>query len=113
MTFDDVREIVAGLPGMEEGPCYGTPAFRMRKRLVARLKEDGETLVLKMGLDEREMLMEADPKVFFITDHYRNSRFVLVRLKKVRRATLERLIAQAWRDAAPKRVRDEHAKASR
>ena len=46
MIFDDVRKIAAPLPGMEEGPCYGTPAFRMRKRLIARLKEDGETLVL-------------------------------------------------------------------
>jgi hypothetical protein len=113
VTFDDVRKIAAALPGMEEGPCYGTPAFRMRKHLIARLKEDGETLVLKMGFDEREMLMEADPKVFFITDHYRNYRYVLLRLKKVRRATLERLITQAWREAAPKHAREAHEKASR
>ena len=113
MTFDDVRKIAAALPGMVEAPCYGTPAFRMKKRLIARLKEDGETLVLKMGFDEREMLMEADPKVFFITEHYRNYRYVLLRLKKVRRATLERLITQAWREAAPKRAREAHERASR
>ncbi len=112
MTFEDVRKIAAELPGMEEGPCYGTPAFRMRKRLIARLKEDGETLVVKMGFDERDMLMEADPKVFFITDHYRNSRYMLVRLKRVRRETLKRLITQAWREAAPKRVREAHERLS-
>ena len=30
VTFDTVREIARALPGIEEGTCYGTPAFRVR-----------------------------------------------------------------------------------
>ncbi|MFI5010839.1 MAG: MmcQ/YjbR family DNA-binding protein [Hyphomicrobiales bacterium] len=107
LSFDDVREMALALPGIEEGTSYGTPALKVGKRLLARLKEDGETLVLRLGFDEREMLMEAEPQTFFITDHYRAYPSVLVRLAHVHPPTLRRLIEQAWREAAPKRlVRD-------
>ena len=97
------------LPGVEEGLSYGTPALRVGKKLLARLKEDGETLVLKIGFDEREMLMEAEPASFFITDHYRGYPSVLVRLANVHPATLARLLEQAWREAAPKRLLQKRA----
>jgi hypothetical protein len=94
-------------PGVEEGTSYGTPALKVKGRLLVRLKEDGETLVVRVGIDERDMLIEADPDAFFVTEHYRAYPSVLARLSKVRPATLRRLIGQAWRDMAPKRlVRD-------
>ncbi|PYQ65355.1 MAG: hypothetical protein DMF53_05705 [Acidobacteria bacterium] len=71
VTYETVREIALALPGVEEGPCYGTPGLRVRGRLFARLWEDGETLVLKVGFDAREMLMAANPETFYITDQDR------------------------------------------
>ena len=103
LSFDDVRRMGLALPGVEEGTSYGTPALRVGKKFLARLKEDGETLVLKIGFDEREMLMEAEPASFFITDHYRGYPSVLVRLANVHPPTLARLLEQAWQEAAPKR----------
>jgi hypothetical protein len=108
LSFDDVRKMGLALAGVEESTSYGTPALKLRKRLLARLKEDGETLVLRIGIDEREMLMEAAPEAFFITEHYRNYPSVLVRLAKVHPKTLERLLEQAWREAAPKRFLSGH-----
>jgi hypothetical protein len=104
LTFADVRQMALALPGIEEGRSYGTPALRVGKKFLVRLKEDGETLVLKLGFDERDMLMEAAPEAFFITDHYRAWPSVLVRLAHVHQGTLERLLRQAWREAAPKRL---------
>jgi hypothetical protein len=104
LTFDDVRRMGLALPGVEEGRSYGTPALRVGKKFLARLKEDGETLVLKIGFDERDMLIEAEPRTFHITDHYRNYPSVLVRLAHVHPPTLRRLLEQAWREAAPKRL---------
>lgn len=40
-TFDTVRRLALALPGVEEGVSYGTPAFRVRGKLLARLREDG------------------------------------------------------------------------
>jgi hypothetical protein len=99
-----VRRILLGLPGVEEDPCYGTPGFRVRGKLLARLREDGETLAVKCGDVERELRMQADPKTFFTTDHYRGYPTVLVRLASVDTAALRDVLEHAWRLSAPKRV---------
>ncbi len=103
MTFDEVRAIAAALPGVEEGPCYGTPGLRARGKILARLWPDGAVLVLaRVGFDEREFLMQADPDTFFVTDHYRNYPAVLARLDRLDAPTLKRLLRQGWRDVASK-----------
>ena len=46
--------------------------------------------------------MAADPETFYITDHYLNYPWILVRLANVRPDQLSELVKQAWRLAAPK-----------
>jgi len=99
-----LRKLAGSLPGLEEGTSYGTPAWRVRKKLVARLREDGETLVVLLDFDLKELLLQADPAVFFTTDHYRKHASVLVRLPVVRADRLAELLEDAWRRAAPKTV---------
>ena len=99
-----VRELALALPGVVEGTSYGTAAFRVRKKLFARMGKGGEWLVLKTDFDEREILMEADPETYFITDHYRNAPWVLVRLARVERDGLAELLEVAWRALAGKRL---------
>jgi hypothetical protein len=104
LTFDDVRQIALALPGVEEGTSYGTPAFKVRGKFLSRLKEDGETLVVKIDFDERDILMAANPETFYITDHYRGYPAMLVRLATVDSDELRELFEAAWRRAAPKRL---------
>ena len=92
------------LPGVEEGFCYGTPALYVRKRFMARLKEDGETVAIKLDFADRDVLLAADPRAFFLTDHYRPYPAVLMRLGYVRPGVALDLVEQAWRRAAPKRL---------
>ena len=99
-----VRRLLLALPGVEEGPCYGTPGFRVRGKFLARLRDDGETLVVKCGDDERDLRMQADPANFFTTDHYRGYPTVLVRLATVDTGALSGLLEVAWRRSAPKRL---------
>ena len=47
-SFAEVREAALKLPSVSEGTSYGTPCLRVAKSLIARLWEDGETLVLKV-----------------------------------------------------------------
>ena len=86
---------------MERGTCYGTPSLHVRKKFLARLKEDGETIAIRVDFADRDVLIELDPEAFYVTDHYRGYPAMLVRLKQVRFAMLERLIEQAWRMQAP------------
>jgi hypothetical protein len=103
-TIETVQALMGALPGVEEGSSFGTPGFRVRGKFLARLREDGETLVVKLGFGERAMLMEAEPETFYITDHYRDYPAVLVRLANVDPGMLHHLLEQAWRQAAPKRL---------
>ncbi|HVV93805.1 MAG TPA: MmcQ/YjbR family DNA-binding protein [Hyphomicrobiales bacterium] len=102
--FATVRAIALALPGVTEGTSYGTPAFRVGKTFLTRLHQDGAAIVLRVGFDERAMLMEADPASFFITEHYRAYPAMLVRLATVPRPVLERLLVERWRAAAPRRA---------
>jgi len=100
--LDTIRNILSPYPGIEEYSCFGTPAFRVKKKLLARLKEDGETLAVRCW--EREVWMRARPDIFFITEHYRNYPTVLVRLVKVNSSDLEKILTGAWREIAPKKI---------
>ena len=96
-----VRELAGGLPGVEEGTHYRTPALKVGGRAFARLKEDAETLVLWTDFDEREALMQGDPETFFITPHYEEHPLVLVRIVNADRDDLRELLTEAWRIRRP------------
>ena len=103
MTFDEVRKFALVWAEVEDGTSYGTPALKVRKKLLARLKEDGDSLVMPgVPRDEREMLVESQPKLFYFTDHYRDYPIVLIRLSKAKRTTVERLLSRQWRTLASK-----------
>ena len=97
VNFEQVRKMALGLPGVEEGTSYGTAALKVDGKLFARLKEDGETLVLGTTFEEREGLMAEEGETYFITDHYLDYPWVLVRLKRVKAAALRELLERAWR----------------
>ena len=85
---------------MEESTSYGTPAFKSGGKLLARLREDGDSLVVGTTFEEREEMMSADPETYYITDHYLKYPWVLVRLSKVHPDALRDLLARALRLAA-------------
>ena len=98
------------LPDSVEGPCYGTPGYRVRGKLFARLWEDGKTLVVGVDRDTREALLEANPRAFYLTDHYRPYDWMLVRLAAVTARELEDMLRLAWSRRAPKRLREAEAR---
>lgn len=103
VSFDTVRNLALALPGVEEYTCYGTPALRVRKKLLARLREDHDTLVVKCEDSRRELLMQVDPRTYFMEPHYHGYPVVLVRLSRVRADSLARLLEDAWGTLASKR----------
>lgn len=100
-TWSTVCRIARRLPGVTEGTSYGTPALHVRKKFLARLKEDGESMAIKVAFDDRDVLLEMDPAAFYLTDHYRPYPAMLVRLKQVPVDLLKRIVEDAWRLQAP------------
>jgi hypothetical protein len=73
--------------------------------MLVRLREDGDSLVMPgVPRDERDMLVESQPKVFYFTDHYKDYPYVLIRLSKVARTTVEPLLRRQWRTLASKKA---------
>jgi hypothetical protein len=103
VTFDTVRKLARTLPGALESTSYGTPAFKVGKCLFVRQHQDGESLVVKIDPAHRAMRMKADPETFYITDHYLNYPYMLVRLSKVAKEDLRELLEDAWEQCAPSR----------
>ena len=101
-TFEQVRLAAHALPGVEDSTSYGTPALKVRGKLLARLHQSGECLVLRADLLDREILLQSDARVFFITDHYRDHPWILVRFASVDPDALPELLERAWRLVAPK-----------
>ena len=103
MNFDDIRKMSLAWPEVEDGTSYGTPALKVRKKLLVRLKEDGDSLVMPgVPPEERDMLVESQPRVFYFTEHYKDYPIVLIRLSNARRATVEPLLSRQWRTLASK-----------
>jgi hypothetical protein len=109
MTWDDVLGLALRFPGVEESTSYGTPAIKVRGKLMARMRTDPDALVLRVAdLGEREALLQGEPGAFFTIPHYDGYPMVLVRLDAVDPAQLAELVEDAWRLRAPKRLVAEH-----
>jgi hypothetical protein len=104
-AFSPVRAALkqAGWPETEEALWYGTPSLKVRGKGFCRLK-DAETLVLLVPMEEKEMLMELEPDIFFETAHYRGWPAVLARLPRMDAEMLRHRLDRSWRQKAPKRL---------
>jgi hypothetical protein len=103
LTFDDVRRMALALPGVMERTSYGRPSFYIGKRMLVCLGKQSDHVVAPMSFEERDLRLEGEPDVYFVTDHYRGWPCVLVRLATVREDALRALLERTWREIAPKR----------
>jgi hypothetical protein len=112
-SWESFCKLATKLPGVVRGTSYGTPALHVGKKFLARLKEDGESVAIKIDFADRDVLLEMDPAAFYLTDHYRPWPAMLIRLKEVPRDMLARVLEQAWRLQAPKSLLAKRAPAPR
>ncbi len=83
--------IALTMPGTETSTSYGTPAVKVRGKLLSRWRTEAEgALAIRCDFLDRQILLLAQPEVFFLTDHYRDYPMILMRLEKASRATLAR-----------------------
>ena len=105
-TWKTVQKIAAKLPETEESTSYGTPALKVKNKLLARLRNEDDTVVLYT--DDKEGLLASDPSVYFTTPHYDGYPMVVLRLEKISERELREVLTDAWRIRAPKMVLKTH-----
>jgi hypothetical protein len=108
VTENDVRRVALSLPESTEKPSYGTPGFRVKDRLFARLRDEGDegdVLVVWVADEgEKRGLVESEPEKFFTTPHYDGHPIVLVRFSAVGEDELRELLTESWRLRAPAKL---------
>jgi len=113
VSFEMARRVALALDHAEEVSSYGTPGFKVGGVLFARLHQSLDALVVRMDFEQRAALMEADPETYFITDHYLNYEWVLVRLDRVDPDALRDLLRGAWKSAAADKKKKKRTAARR
>ena len=99
------REIALSFPGATDGESHGRAAFRVGKRFFTWIRPEEKSFVLTVGsIDERDMMLEGDPALFHITEHYRNWPALLVRLERATPALTRKLLERRYRAIATKKL---------
>jgi hypothetical protein len=112
--FARVVKIASKLPRIEVSTSYGTPSIKANRKFLCRIKEgtDGESLVvITANQDEKEFLLESDPKVFWQTPHYEGHNGLLVHLSKIDDKQLFNLLEADWKRKANKTMLAEYERA--
>jgi hypothetical protein len=102
-TWATVRKLGKRLPEVEDSTWYRTPSLKVGKKSFVRLREPGVIVVL-VDEGEKEMLLRAEPDVFFTTPHYDGYPAMLVRLSAIQPEELREVLIDSWRRVAPKRL---------
>lgn len=117
-TQDDVRRIALSLPGAEEADdrfaffvtVKGKPKgfvwvwlerFHPKK---ARVPNPRMVAVRTSSVAERDLMIAAEPGIFFTEPHYNGYPAVLVRLDEIPLDQLEVIILEGWRRVAPREL---------
>ncbi|HEX2760538.1 MAG TPA: hypothetical protein VHM27_08490 [Rhizomicrobium sp.] len=94
ITRRDGWKIALSLPGAVETLWFNKPAVFIHGQFLTKVHDKEEAMVLRVGsMEMRDMMLEAEPKLFYITDHYRNFPFVLARLSALDKRTLKEMLA--------------------
>ena len=102
-VFSRIETLAAAraLPGVSRSTSYGTPALKVRDKSFVRLK-DSATLVLLCPAEQKTLLMEISPEIYFETEHYVGYPAVLIHLAVISDEELSLRLEDAWRFKAPK-----------
>ena len=101
IAFDVVRKIGLAFPGVEQSTAYGSPALKVRGKLLAcipthRSAEPG-SLAVCVDFEDRAALLAEAPDTYYVTDHYSPYEFVLVRLSELNPAALRDLLGMSYK----------------
>src|ERR1700761_7492900 len=94
LTRIEALKIALSFPDTSEGPYFNKPAVFVGETFLTRVHTKEDAMVLAIGsMEMRDMMLEAEPKLFYITDHYKKFPYLLARLSTLDKATLRELLS--------------------
>ena len=115
LTKSEAWKIILDVPGAENRLWFHQPSGFLHDRFLAKVHHKEPAVTLQVGsMEMRDMMLEAEPRLFYITDHYRNFPFVLIRLSALNKTVLKEILtgraAQLAAMPPPKRAKKPGAK---
>ena len=99
--FAPVAAIGRTLPDVEQTTSWGKSTLKVRGTMfvciASHKSAEPDTLVVMMDIADRDALIEEDPDVYYLKDHYVGYPCILVRLAKVHADALRGLVVGAHR----------------
>jgi hypothetical protein len=105
VDWDTVKEIALSFPEVEE-TGEERIAFRVRGKLFAwaARERDGGGLGIRVEREEKQLILDSNPDVYFASPHYDGWPGVQIRLEAIDREELEMRLEDAWLIQAPKKL---------
>jgi hypothetical protein len=104
VNFTDFRRLCLAMPEAEQRETWGEATFRVRSRIFAMGSEGGEFVSVKASLDDQAGLVAMEPRTFAPSAYTGRYGWVRVRLAGVGKELAGRLVTNAWKRTAPRRV---------
>lgn len=82
-TFADLCAVAQTIPDVHESTSYGTPALKLKNKLIVRLREDGHTLAMLASQQDIDALPVLAPHTFSVPEHYVGYGMLVVDLRTV------------------------------
>ncbi len=108
MTVREFRSIALSLPQVSEAAHIGHPDFRVGGRIFATLgyPRSGWGMV-KLTREQQELFVRAQPVAFApVKGAWGRAGATNVRLQAAKKAAVHEALVIAWRNRAPKRLKD-------
>lgn len=70
--------------------------------LATHPSAEPQTLVVRHGLEERDLIIADAPETYYLTDYYRTYPLLLARLSRLDQDAVRELLAVSWRMAMAK-----------
>ena len=106
--WETVREIALSFPDVEEDTS-GRTTYRVCGKLFAwtARERDGGGLAVRVDREEKPLILDSNPEVYFSSPHYTGYPGVQIRLELIEHDELQGRLEDAWLIQAPKRLAKE------
>jgi hypothetical protein len=97
VSFEDLRDMVLALPDTVETTSWDARFFKVNGKVILYWNASHDCPVFKVPVEERDFLIEADPEIFFTTDHHRPYAMILARPDRLDPGWARANIERVWR----------------
>jgi hypothetical protein len=103
--WDIVRELALSFPEAEAS-AGGRPAFSVHGKGFAweARERDGGGLAVRVDREEKQLLLDANPDVYFTSPHYNGFPAIQIQVESIEREELLERLEDAWLIQAPKKL---------